>query len=116
MNFKNSLINTLSLLPAEPAFPCGDDNNSQSTTTGRDLDWWFFRAGGVAGGRIWICGFSGPAGVRGAGFGLEIFRASGGAMGRIWIVNSHCGAHFSLVFTLWRTFFIPSPAVAHIFY
>ena len=55
-------------LPAEPAFPCGDDNNSnsKSNTTLADLDWGFSRPAAVRGpgsaDLAW--GFSRPAAVR----------------------------------------------------
>ena len=71
------------LLPAEPAFTCGDDNNStNNNTSGFGLS--IFRVG-AGSGRIWIVDFLGRRRF-GAGFGLWIFRAGGGSG-----PDLHCG-------------------------
>ena len=69
------------LLPAEPAFLCGDDNSTNnstnnSTTSGFGLA--IFRAGGGSGAGFGLALFR-AGGGSGAGFGLAIFRAGGGS-------------------------------------
>ena len=77
---------TTNLLPAEPAFPCGDDNNSSSSNNsstsrfglgifpagggpaGSALDWGFSRPAAVRPGRRWIGDFPGFQSVRSNGY------------------------------------------------
>ena len=55
-------------LPAEPAFPCGDDNSNSSSNSSNSNTSRFglgvFRAGGGPAGSALVWGFSRPAAVR----------------------------------------------------
>ncbi len=55
-------------LPAEPAFTCGDDNNSTNSTNTSGFGLGVFPAGGGPGSRV-------------GGFGLGVFPAGGGSAG-----------------------------------
>ena len=62
MSSKTFLLFFFSFLPAEPAFPCGDDKSQDNNNS---------QVG------IWIVNFPGRQGCE-TGFGLWIFRAGGG--------------------------------------
>ena len=70
---------SLNLIAAEPAFPCGDDNSNSSTTLA-DLVWGFSGPAAVRPGR-WIGGFPGRRRSGRVGVGLGVFRAGGGLAG-----------------------------------
>ena len=108
-------------LPAEPAFPCGDDNsnsNSNSNSTSRfglgifpagggpagsALDWGFSRPAAVQAGTALDWGFSGISRDFSRFAVTDIRAVSAGSSG------SSSAAH------LYRTFFSRIPVVPHIF-
>ena len=122
-------------MPAEPAFPCGDDNNRQQTadSTSRFGLGIFPAGGGPAGrrrigdfpgrrrggpaGRRWIGDFPGRWRSGRVGVGLGIFRILGPSLPAPAdpILPHICTAHFSIGFQLYRTFFYRIPVVRHKF-